>query len=98
MNPKRRYLALCVAGIVLPYSQFVPFVHEHGLNLSLFVQQLFANQISGFFGFDVIVSTIVLWAFARSDGRRLGIRHLWAPLAASLTVGEIGRASCRERV
>ena len=42
------YFILCVAGTILPYSQFIPFLREHGLDTSLFVRQLFANNVSGF--------------------------------------------------
>ena len=87
MKPRHWYLGLCVLGIVLPYSQFIPFVREHGLDLRLFIEQLFANRISGFFGMDVIVSSLVLWVFVFVDGRRHGVRHLWAPLGANLAVG-----------
>ena len=87
MKPKSLYLAGCVAGTILPYSQFLPFVREHGLNLRLFFEQLFANRIGGFFGMDVIVSAIVLWIFVFVEGRRAGVRALWAPVAASLAVG-----------
>ena len=31
MKPKSLYLGLCVAGTVLPYSQFLPFLREHGV-------------------------------------------------------------------
>lgn len=87
MRPKHVYFVLCLAGIVLPYSQFIPFLREHGLNLGLFFQQLFANRISGFFGLDVIVSSLVLWVFVSVDGRRNRMRHLWAPIAGNLAVG-----------
>jgi hypothetical protein len=87
MRPKHVYLVLCVAGILLPYSQFIPFLREHGLDLNLFLAQLFANRVSGFFGLDVIVSSLVLWVFVSVDGRRYGVRHLWAPILANLAVG-----------
>lgn len=87
MKPGNLYLLLCVAGTLLPYSQFVPFLREHGLDLRLFFEQLFSNRIGGFFGLDVIVSAVVLWAFVVIEGRRAGVRHLWAPVAASLAVG-----------
>jgi hypothetical protein len=87
MRPKHLYLILCIVGTVLPYSQFIPFLREHGLDFRLFVQQLFANPISGFFGLDVIVSAVVLWVFIRIEGRRSNIPRLWIPLAAILTVG-----------
>jgi uncharacterized protein DUF2834 len=87
MKPRHWYLGLCVLGIALPYSQFIPFLRDHGLDLRLFIEQLFANRISGFFGMDVIVSSLVLWVFVFLDGRRHSVRHLWAPLAANLAVG-----------
>jgi hypothetical protein len=87
MRPRHLYLSLCVLGLVLPYSQFLPFLQEHGLDLRLIVQQLFANRISSFFGLDVIVSSVVLLIFVLAEGRRMGIRRLWLPLVALLTVG-----------
>jgi hypothetical protein len=87
MKPKHLYLAGCLLGTVLPYSQFLPFVREHGLDLRLFVEQLFTNRISAFFGMDVFVSVCVLWIFVRVEGRRAGVTSLWAPLAAILAVG-----------
>jgi hypothetical protein len=87
MRPKHVYLSLCVLGLLLPYSQFVPFLREHGLDLRLIGEQLFANRISSFFGLDVIVSSVVLWIFVRVEGRRLAMRRRWLPLVALLTVG-----------
>ena len=87
MTTRSVYGVLCIAGTLLPYSQFIPFLREHGLDLSEFSAQLFSNRIGGFFGMDVIVSSIVLWLFVVVEGRRSGVKHLWAPIAASLTVG-----------
>ena len=87
MKPKNLYLFLCVAGTALPYLQLVPFVREHGLDLGLFFEQLFSTRIGGFFGWDVIVSSVVLWIFVLVDGRRAGVRNLWAPIVANLAVG-----------
>jgi hypothetical protein len=87
MRPRTLYLALCVAGTVLPYSQLIPFLREYGLDLGLFLDQLFSNRISSFFGWDVLVSSVVLWVFVFVEGRRARVKHLWAPLAANLAVG-----------
>lgn len=87
MKPAPIYLALCVAGTLLPYSQFVPFVREHGLDMRLFFDQLFSTRIGAFFGWDVIVSSVVLWVFVAVEGRRAAMRNLWLPIAANLTVG-----------
>ena len=87
MRPKHLYLGLCVIGTVLPYSQFLPFLREHGLDVRAFIDQLFATNVGGFFGWDVIVSSVVLWVMVVVEGRRAGIGHRWAPIAANLAVG-----------
>ena len=87
MKPKILYLLLCVAGTILPYWFLFQFLREHGLNLRLIVEQLFANPISSFFGVDVIVSTFCLWLFVFFEGRRARVKNLWAPIVASLLVG-----------
>src|SRR4029453_2370294 len=61
IKPKTAYLLLCVAGVLLPYSQFLPFLREHGLDMKLFVEQLFSTRIGAFFGMDIVVSALVLW-------------------------------------
>lgn len=81
------YLLAALLGAVLPLSQFIPFLKTHGLDLALFFTLLFSNSVSGFFGMDVIVSSVVLWIFVFSEGRRLGMRRLWLYVLCNLTVG-----------
>ena len=38
MKPKNVYLVLCAAGIVIPYTQLLPWLFEHGLNLPLLIE------------------------------------------------------------
>jgi hypothetical protein len=89
MRPRHVYLLLCVAGVLLPYSRFVPWLLEHGLNLSLFWRELFANRIGAFFGMDVLVSAVVLCIFAARESVRLGMGPAtsWLTLLAVLSVG-----------
>lgn len=86
MNRKTIYLLLCIAGIALPYWQFVPWVVQNGLNLPLLWHQLFANRISAFFAMDVLVSSVVVLIFVRLSGSLRGFKR-WLPLLAVLTVG-----------
>lgn len=65
MKASTLYLLLCIVGIALPYSQFIPWLAANGMNFPLFFHQLFANRISAFFGMDVLVSAIVLMIFVR---------------------------------
>ena len=81
------YLVLCILGTVLPCSQLLPFLTEHGLNVSLLMKDLFANRISSFFGLDVIVSSLVLWVLVLTEGRRQQMRHLWIYIVCNLLVG-----------
>ncbi len=60
---------------------------QHGMNLSLFVRELFVNRIGGFFGMDVLVSAVVLVVFMRFESSRLNIRRRWLPVLAVLAVG-----------
>lgn len=81
------YLTLCVLGTSLPCSQLIPFLAEHGLDVPLMIEQLFANRISAFFGLDVIVSSIVLWVLVITEGRRQQMKHLWVYIICNLAVG-----------
>ena len=88
MKLRYLYFVFCLLGLLLPYSQFVPWIMEHhALNMPLFIRDLFANRISAFFAVDVIVSAIVLISFVRIEGTRLGIRLLWLPILATFFVG-----------
>ena len=87
MKARHFYLICCVLGLLLPYTQFLPWILQHGLNVTLFCRELFANRISAFFAIDVIVCAIVLIWFIQAEGKRLGIRLLWLPTVGTLIVG-----------
>lgn len=84
---KTRYLVLFVLGSVLPLSQLVPWAAVHGADPRLFLSELFANHVSGFFALDVIVSAVVLFTWIATERRRLGLRHAWLPVLATLAIG-----------
>lgn len=81
------YLLLCIVGTVLPLWEFSPWLLENGLNIPLFIEQMFPNRVAGAFSIDVLISTVVLWVFVLTEGRRGGVRHLWAPLLANIVAG-----------
>lgn len=87
MNLKTTFLILCSLGVLLPLSQFIPWVVDNGLNIPLFFQELFSTRIGGFFGMDVIVSAVVLFVFIFAEGKRLKLSNLWLPIVATLSVG-----------
>ena len=63
------YLGLLAAGTALPYARALPWVREHGLDMRRFHDELFANRISSFFGWDVIVSAATLVVLSAIDDR-----------------------------
>jgi len=87
MKPRTIYLILCIVGIILPYSQFLPWLAANGMNFPLFFRELFANHVSAFFGMDVIVSAITLLIFVRRERSHLPGPARWLPLLAVLLVG-----------
>ena len=83
MARKNIYLLLCLAGIVVPFSQFVPWVAEHGLHVPLMVRELFSTRIGAFFGLDAVVSAVVTLVFVRLEK----IRPRWLPVLATCLIG-----------
>jgi hypothetical protein len=84
---RKFYFSLAVLGFVIPYSQFLPWLAEHGPNLRLLIDELFSTRIGAFFGCDVLISAVVLLVFIRRDGDRRKTRYLWFPIAATCLVG-----------
>jgi hypothetical protein len=87
MRLRHVYLGLCLLGAILPFSQFLPWLAAHGLDVSLFFSELFSTRIGAFFGMDVLVSALVLFTFIAVEGRRLAMRRLWLPVLATIAVG-----------
>ena len=81
------YLAAAVVGTILPLRFLIPFLITNGVHLPLFFQQLFQNNVSAFFGVDVIVSSLVLWVFVLTEGRRQHMKRLWLYVVCNLLVG-----------
>lgn len=81
------YALMCVLGVILPFSQFLPWLYENGLNLSTLFQEAVENRISAFAWLDVMVSAVALIGFILAEGIRLSIKKLWIPIVGTLTVG-----------
>ena len=81
------YLILAILGAVLPLSQLAPFLIADGLNLRLFFEHLSQNHVASFFAMDVLVSSVALWVFVFSEGRRRQMKNLWVYVVCNLVVG-----------
>ena len=87
MTTRRFYLGLAFLGLLIPNAAFWPWFRAHGIDPGRFVQDLFANGVSAFFGLDVVLSALALIAFVLIEGRRLGLEHRWVPIVATCVVG-----------
>ena len=87
MNIRRFYIGLALLGLAIPNSAFWSWLLAHGPDPQRFVQDLFANGVSAFFGLDVLLSALALSGFVLIEGKRLGLRHRWVPIAATCLVG-----------
>jgi hypothetical protein len=87
MRARHLYLVLCVLGAALPNAAFWPWLTTHGLAPRRFLDDLFANGVSTFFGLDVMLSALALTLFIVYEGRRLLLPHRWLPIAATCVVG-----------
>jgi hypothetical protein len=87
MDRKKIYLFLCVIGMVLPYSQIVPWIRENGWNTAFFFRLLFANGVSGACVLDVLVTSAIVVVFIVVEGKRLGMRLIWLPLVGLPALG-----------
>jgi len=86
MKRRDTYLVLALAGVLIPYFQFGPWLLEHGLDMRLFFHQVLANRVSEFFAADVVVSAAVVLVFLVYERKRL--RGLWwVPVLALLIFG-----------
>lgn len=81
------YGALAVIGALVPVAAFLPWIAAHGVDIPLFVGTLFANPVSAFFGWDVILSALTCTVLIVVQGRRDGVPFLWLPLAATVLIG-----------
>lgn len=87
MNGPRFYLILALMGLLLPWSQFVPFFLREGIDVPLFVSQLFVNQPASGFTLDFLWATLVFGIWSFYDSRQNNVPHWWAVLLAGACLG-----------
>lgn len=82
------YLALAVAGAVLPWLANIDFARQHGssFDVGLFVQLANANPAAQSLSRDLAVAATAVTIWMVSEGRRLKIRGLGWVLLSCVTV------------
>ncbi len=82
---KNIYLALAVIGLILPYSQFVPFLMENGVDVGLVVSEITSSRIAAFGWLDVAITAIVVVVLALDE--RDDTDNWWLPILATFLIG-----------
>ena len=81
------WIFLSILGIVGPYSQVVPWVAEHGLDLPGFFQAAFVNRPAATHAIDLYLTAMFLLVAALQDPRRPRAAALGAVVAGTLGIG-----------
>lgn len=87
MKIKHVYLGLAILGTFLTVSQLIPFIQLNGPNIILMFQELFRNEATSFFGYDLLVTAFTVLVFILIDGRRVKLPNLWIPIISIFVVG-----------
>jgi hypothetical protein len=82
---KNTYLALAVAGTVLPYYFFLQQLPVSGTDIVGFMTLGFANPVAAGFSTDLVISSFVFWVYMFSAGP--GAPRPWPFIALNLLVG-----------
>ena len=94
MNPERSrwlaplYLALALAGAVLPWLANLAFMQQHGasFDIGLFVQLANANPAAASLSRDLAIAATAVTIWMVSEARRLNMRGLPWVLLSCVTV------------
>jgi hypothetical protein len=87
MKRKHYYLLLTVLGLLIPYSVFISWVFENGLDIPLMISEITSDKVSATAWLDAIVAGVVLLVLMLTEGRETKVPHLWLPVLTTLTVG-----------
>jgi hypothetical protein len=84
---KHVYLALAVFGFILPYFVIGSMILSASLTVEEIVNQFSSNQLLALFAVDLMISALVFFIFSYRESRRLGIKHWWVYVLATMLVG-----------
>ncbi len=87
MSLRKLYLALAVAGTIVPFWFLTVFFIEAGLDLRAFLAAVFANGATSGFAVDLVISSVAFWFAMFALERRDGGPKPWGFVAVNLCVG-----------
>ncbi len=87
MKLRYLYLVLALIGLVLPYSQYLPYVATYGFQASDLWTMLWVNPITSFYGFDLLGAAVCALLFMVIEGRRIQLPYWWLGILCTCGIG-----------
>lgn len=81
------YLFLAFLGIILPYSQFIPWTMDNGMDLVKMGQAMFVNQIAAGITLDALLTAVVLIIYILIQQKKNHLKYFWVPIMGSFVFG-----------
>lgn len=78
---------LAILGVILPYTQFVPWSNANGFNLSLMISQMFVNQIASGIAIDALLAALVIVVFILFDTKQIKVKYWWLSIIGIFVSG-----------
>lgn len=80
------YLGLAIVGAIAPFAVYFGYLAQvPGADGALSLA--WGNPIAAATLTDFTIGCIAFWAFALTEARRLGMRHVWLYLVANIFIG-----------
>ena len=92
MSKRNIYSLLAILGLLLPYSIFLPWLLENGLNIELFFQELLANGVATTTALDFMMVSVAVIVFIVFESKKLGMKKVYIPILATLVAVGFGLA------
>ena len=87
MSLRSLYYLLAIVGAALPFSQFWPFLATEGLDFPLMAELLFANGLTAFTAWNLILTGLATILYILASGGALGRAQQVLAIGATLVVG-----------
>jgi hypothetical protein len=84
---KNFYLFAAIVGAIVPGLFFAQFIQLHGVNLPAFISALFVNGAAGGFSSDLLISSLVFWAYMFQQTKTNPTPKPWLFMALNLGIG-----------
>ena len=84
---KAFYLIATVAGAILPWIPFLPFMIEKSFSPNSIIQALYANGASSGLSNDFFISCLVFWVFVIVDAKQLNLKYWWFVIPSAPLIG-----------